>query len=75
MQRAERLAIAHGGIGPTRLVPAIIEASHDENGIIWPKSVAPFEGVVINRKAGDAACDRACEKLYGELTRAGVDVL
>ena len=63
------------GIGPTRLVPAIIEASHDDNGIIWPKSVAPFEVVVINMKAGDAACDSACEKLYGELMKAGVDVL
>ena len=63
------------GIGPTRLVPAIIEASHDDNGIIWPKSVAPFEVVVINMKAGDAACDSACEKLYGDLMKAGVDVL
>ena len=63
------------GIGPTRLVPAIIEASHDDNGIIWPKSVAPFEVVVINMKAGDTACDSACEKLYGELMKAGVDVL
>ncbi|MCF3642020.1 proline--tRNA ligase [Rhizobium sp. TRM95111] len=63
------------GIGPTRLVPAIIEASHDENGIIWPKSVAPFEAVIINMKAGDAACDAACEKIYGEVAKAGVDVL
>ena len=56
-------------------MPAIIEASHDDNGIIWPKSVAPFEVVVINMKAGDTACDSACEKLYGELMKAGVDVL
>jgi prolyl-tRNA synthetase len=63
------------GIGPTRLVPAIIEASHDENGIIWPASVAPFDVVVINMKAGDAACDAACEKIYAELSKAGVDVL
>jgi prolyl-tRNA synthetase len=63
------------GIGPTRLVPAIIEASHDENGIIWPASVAPFDVVVINMKAGDAACDSACEKIYAELSKAGVDVL
>lgn len=63
------------GIGPTRLVPAIIEASHDENGIIWPDSVAPFDAVVINMKAGDAACDTACERLYAELTKAGLDVL
>lgn len=63
------------GIGPTRLVPAIIEASHDENGIIWPEGVAPFDVVVINMKAGDAACDAACEKLYADLSKAGVDVL
>ena len=63
------------GIGPTRLVPAIIEASHDDAGIVWPVSVAPFEAVVINLKVGDAATDAACEKLYAELTAAGVDVL
>jgi len=63
------------GIGPTRLVPAIIEASHDENGIIWPASVAPFDVVIINMKAGDEACDSACEKLYSDLTKAGKDVL
>ncbi|PST21195.1 proline--tRNA ligase [Rhizobium sp. JAB6] len=63
------------GIGPTRLVPAIIEASHDENGIIWPASVAPFDVVVINMKAGDQACDEACETVYAALSRAGKDVL
>ncbi|MGN6487199.1 MAG: proline--tRNA ligase [Devosia sp.] len=63
------------GIGPTRLVPAIIEASHDENGIIWPVSVAPFEAVVINLKVGDAASDAAAEGLYDGLTREGIDAL
>ena len=63
------------GIGPTRLVPAIIEASHDENGIVWPVSVAPFEAVLINLKAGDAASDAACEKLYDEMQAAGIDAL
>jgi prolyl-tRNA synthetase len=63
------------GIGLTRVVPAIIEASHDENGIIWPVSVAPFEAVLINLKAGDAETDAACDKLYGELTAAGLDML
>ncbi len=62
------------GIGPTRLVPAIIEASHDDNGIIWPDGVAPFDVIIINMKAGDEACDAACEKLYGELLAAGRDV-
>ena len=63
------------GIGPTRLVPAIIEASHDENGIIWPASVAPFDLSLINMKVGDEACDAACERLYSECERAGLDVL
>jgi prolyl-tRNA synthetase len=63
------------GIGPTRLVAAIIEASHDDNGIIWPVSVAPFEVELINLKAGDADTDAACAKLYGELGNAGLDTL
>ncbi|WP_172123311.1 MULTISPECIES: proline--tRNA ligase [unclassified Devosia] len=63
------------GIGLTRLLPAIIEASHDDAGIIWPVSVAPFEAVLINLKAGDAACDAACDALYGELQAAGLDML
>ncbi|HEY9009980.1 MAG TPA: proline--tRNA ligase [Devosia sp.] len=63
------------GIGPTRLVPAIIEASHDDAGIVWPVSVAPFEAVVINLKVGDAESDAAAEKLYAELGKAGIDAL
>jgi len=63
------------GIGPSRLVPAIIEASHDENGIVWPVSVAPFEAMLINLKAGDAASNAACDGLYAELTAAGIDAL
>jgi prolyl-tRNA synthetase len=63
------------GIGLTRVVPAIIEASHDEAGIIWPVSVAPFEAIVINLKAGDAETDAACGQLHGALEAAGVDVL
>ena len=63
------------GIGPTRLVPALIEAFHDDAGIVWPVSVAPFEAVLINLKAGDAACDAACTRLYDELNAAGIDML
>jgi len=63
------------GIGPTRLAAAIIEASHDENGIIWPESVAPFEVALINMKVGDAECDRVCEELYAGMTGAGREVL
>ncbi|USG59623.1 proline--tRNA ligase [Sneathiella marina] len=63
------------GIGVSRLVGGIIEASHDENGIIWPASVAPFDVGLINLKSGDEACDTACTEFYGKLTNAGVDVL
>ena len=48
---------------------------HDENGIVWPVSVAPFEAVLINLKAGDADTDAACDRLYGELNAAGIDML
>ena len=63
------------GIGPSRLLAAIIEASHDEAGIIWPESVAPFKVGLINMKPGDAACDEACEKIETALSNAGVDFL
>ena len=63
------------GIGVSRLVGAIIEASHDESGIVWPVPVAPFEVGLINLKAGDKDTDTACEDLYAELQNAGVSVL
>ncbi|MBN9051858.1 MAG: proline--tRNA ligase [Rhizobiales bacterium] len=63
------------GIGPSRLVAAIIEASHDDAGIIWPEAVAPFKVAILNLKQGDAATDGACEQLYRDLTAKGVEVL
>ena len=63
------------GIGVSRLVGAIIEASHDEAGIIWPDSVAPFKVGLINLKTGDAECDRVCDELYRDLNAAGVEVI
>ncbi|MEQ9245764.1 MAG: proline--tRNA ligase, partial [Nitratireductor sp.] len=63
------------GIGVSRLMGGIIEASHDENGIIWPESVAPYKAGIINLKSGDAETDRVCEELYAKLTAEGVDVL
>lgn len=68
----------HGGsygIGVSRLLGAIIEASHDENGIIWPEEVAPFRIAVLNLKQGGADTDAACERLYRELSAKGIDVL
>ena len=63
------------GVGVSRLVGGIIEASHDDAGIVWPEAVAPFRVGLINMKPGDAGCDGACERLYAELGGAGVDVL
>jgi prolyl-tRNA synthetase len=63
------------GIGPSRLIAAIIEAFHDDAGIIWPESVAPFDVALINMKPGDQACDAVCEDLYARLTNAGKEVL
>lgn len=63
------------GIGVSRLVGAIIEAYHDERGIIWPDSVAPFKVGLINLKSGDAACDAVCEDLYAKLTAGGRECL
>jgi prolyl-tRNA synthetase len=68
----------HGGsygIGVSRLVGAIIEASHDDAGIIWPDSVAPFEVGLINLKAGDPKVDAAATTLYERLSNAGISVL
>jgi prolyl-tRNA synthetase len=63
------------GIGPSRLVAAIIEASHDEAGIIWPEAVAPYKVAILNLKQGDSATDAACEELYRNLSAKGVEVL
>jgi prolyl-tRNA synthetase len=63
------------GIGVSRLVGAIIEASHDEAGIIWPQSVAPFDIGLINLKVGDEATDAACDDFYTQLQNVGFDVL
>ncbi len=68
----------HGGsygIGVSRLLGAIIEASHDEAGIIWPEAVAPYRVALLNLKQGSSETDAACEQLYRELTAKGVDVL
>jgi prolyl-tRNA synthetase len=63
------------GIGVSRLVGGIIEASHDAAGIVWPEPVAPFDVGLINLKAGDAETDAACAKIYAALMAKGVDVL
>ena len=63
------------GIGVSRLVGGIIEASHDNKGIIWPESVAPFGVAVVNLKPGDTACDSTSEVLYQQFQANGLDPL
>lgn len=63
------------GIGVSRLVGALIEANHDENGIIWPEGVAPYGVSIVNLKQGDTDTDRVCEELYAALGKAGVETL
>ncbi|MGP8122384.1 MAG: proline--tRNA ligase [Xanthobacteraceae bacterium] len=68
----------HGGsygVGVSRLVGAIIEASHDDAGIIWPEAVAPFRVAILNLKQGGTDTDAACASLYAALTSKGIDVL
>ncbi len=73
----ESVAVHMGsyGIGVSRLVGAVIEASHDDSGIIWPEPVAPFRVGLINLKTADAACTKACEETYAKLLDAGIEVL
>ncbi|MGH6840344.1 MAG: His/Gly/Thr/Pro-type tRNA ligase C-terminal domain-containing protein, partial [Methylocella sp.] len=63
------------GVGVSRLAGALIEASHDENGIIWPEAVAPFKVGLANLKVGDDTTDEACAAIYATLEKAGVEVL
>jgi prolyl-tRNA synthetase len=63
------------GIGPTRLVAALIEVFHDEAGIKWPEAVAPFSVAILNLKQGASETDMACEQLYAALTAGGIDTL
>ena len=63
------------GIGVSRLVGAIIEASHDADGIIWPETVSPFKVGIINLRVGDNYCDEKCEEIYSSLNIKDVDVL
>ena len=63
------------GIGVSRLLGAIIEASHDDKGIIWPEGVTPFHVGIVNLKQGDEQADAACDALYASLQALGLDPL
>ena len=73
---AERhLQMGSYGVGVSRLVGAIIEASHDDDGIIWPDPVAPFGVGIVNLRPGDASVDAVCATAYAALTEAGKEPL
>ncbi|MDQ1900055.1 proline--tRNA ligase [Paracoccus sp. WLY502] len=63
------------GIGVSRLLGAIIEANHDDKGIIWPEGVTPFHVGIVNLKQGDNSTDSACDAIYAELQARGLDPL
>ncbi len=63
------------GIGVSRLLGAIIEASHDDKGIIWPEGVTPFHVGIVNLKQGDEEADAACQALYDSITALGLEPL
>ncbi len=63
------------GIGVSRLVGALIEANHDDKGIVWPEGVTPFHAGIVNLRQGDGATDAACEALYAGLSARGLDPL
>ena len=63
------------GVGLSRLVGAIIEANHDQKGIIWPVEITPWDYNIINLKCGDADCDRICLDLYNTMDQSGLKVL
>ncbi|MCC0076770.1 MAG: proline--tRNA ligase [Rhodobacter sp.] len=75
--KGERVPVHMGshGIGVSRLLGAIIEASHDDKGIIWPEGVTPFPVGIVNLKQGDGAADVACDSLYAALTTQGLEPL
>lgn len=63
------------GIGVSRLLGAIIEASHDDKGIIWPEGVTPYHAGIVNLKQGDDEADAACTALYDSITALGLEPL
>ncbi|MEO1538047.1 MAG: proline--tRNA ligase [Pseudomonadota bacterium] len=63
------------GIGVSRLLGAIIEASHDDKGIIWPEGVTPFHAGIVNLRQGDSACDAACHGIQLALEKRGLEPL
>ena len=76
-EKQEQVPVHMGshGIGVSRLVGALIEANHDDRGIIWPEGVTPFHAGIVNLKQGDVSTDSACEAIYKALKLKGLDPL
>ena len=70
-----RLHMGSYGVGVSRLLGAIIEAFHDDAGIKWPDTIAPFSISLINLRVSDDGCNDVCEGIFEELTAAGIDVI
>jgi len=74
-QKDQYIVMGCYGIGVTRTLSAIVEQNHDDNGIIWPVSVAPYHVIITQVKPGDEQQDAVAESIYKELSEAGVEVL
>ena len=74
-QKDQLIVMGCYGIGVTRTLAAIVEQNHDENGIIWPMSVAPYHVIITLVKPGDEQQQALADKIYNELAKAGVEVL
>ena len=77
MPDGSRKAVEMGshGIGVSRLVGALIEANHDQDGIVWPKTVTPFHVAIVNLKQGDQEIDKVCDQIYNGILDSGLDPL
>ena len=71
----KRLHMGSYGVGVSRMLGAVIEAFHDDAGIKWPASIAPFAVSLINLRVSDKACSDLCESIFAELTDAGIDTM
>ncbi|MBN1356565.1 proline--tRNA ligase [bacterium] len=74
-RRRQRVVMGCYGIGVGRLMSAVVEVNHDENGICWPRSVAPFEAHLVSLSGGNREIDDSADALYGELRAAGIETL
>ncbi len=76
-RKGENIPVFMGsyGVGLSRLVAAVIEANHDQKGIIWPKEVTPWDYNIINLKCGDIDCDKICSELHNVMNNNEIKVL